>query len=157
MISHSRIVADHPGLVRPDAEHFHRMIVGSLLGLAEAVLGEAGMSWAGTGSTSTGGRPATRPGSPVTGRLREVIQRRYAARGNSTLVMGTATRMPRSRSTGAIRGAIGRAGCNGNPAQVKRDGRATHHTFRDTFASWLVQRGVSLFKVQQLLGIRARR
>ena len=27
------------------------------------------------------------------------------------------------------------------PAQVKRDGRATAHTFRDTFASWLVQRG----------------
>jgi hypothetical protein len=36
-----KIVADHPGLVRPDAEHFHRMIVGSLLGLAEAVLGKA--------------------------------------------------------------------------------------------------------------------
>jgi hypothetical protein len=32
------IIADHPGLVRPDPEHFHRMIVGSLLGLAEAVL-----------------------------------------------------------------------------------------------------------------------
>jgi hypothetical protein len=33
-----KIVAEHPGLVRPDAEHFHRMIVGPLLGLAEAVL-----------------------------------------------------------------------------------------------------------------------
>jgi hypothetical protein len=64
---------------------------------------------------------------------------------------------PRSRSTGAIRSAIGRAWCNSNPAQVKRDGRATYHIFRDTVASWLVQRGVSLFKVQQLLGIRARR
>jgi integrase len=58
----------------------------------------------------------------------------------------------RSRCTGAIRKAIDRAGCNSNPAQVKRDGRATCHTFRDTFASWLLQRGVSLFKVQQLLG-----
>jgi hypothetical protein len=33
-----KIVADHPGLARSDAEHFHRTIVGSLLGLAEAVL-----------------------------------------------------------------------------------------------------------------------
>ena len=32
------VVADHPGLLRPDSEHFHRMLVGPLLGLAEAVL-----------------------------------------------------------------------------------------------------------------------
>jgi hypothetical protein len=36
------------------------------------------------------------------------------------------------------------------PAQVKRDGRPTCQTLHDTFASWLVQRGVSLFKVQTL-------
>jgi hypothetical protein len=30
-----KVVADHPGLVRPDSEHFHRMSVGALLGLAE--------------------------------------------------------------------------------------------------------------------------
>jgi integrase len=87
----------------------------------------------------------------MTGRLREVMQRRYAARGNSAYVFpgyrDGDEDAPRSRSTGAIRGAIGRGGCNSNPAQVKRDGRATHHTFRDTFASWLVERGVSLFKV----------
>jgi hypothetical protein len=34
-----------------------------------------------------------------------------------------------------IRNAIERAGCNSNPAQVKRDGRATCHTFLDTFES----------------------
>src|SRR5689334_15782246 len=33
-----KVVADHPGLLRADAEHFHRMIIGPLLGLAEAVL-----------------------------------------------------------------------------------------------------------------------
>jgi integrase len=53
---------------------------------------------------------------------------------------------------GAIRNPIERAGCNRNPAQVKRDGHATCHTFRYNFASWPVQRGGSLFKVQQLLG-----
>jgi integrase len=92
----------------------------------------------------------------MTERLREVLQRRYAARGNSAYVFPGYTDdgadTPRGQSSHAIRRAIERAGLNSNPAQVKRDGRATCHTFRDTFASWLVQRGVSLFKVQMLLG-----
>jgi integrase len=92
----------------------------------------------------------------MTGRLREVVQRRYGARGHSAYVFPGYTDdgedTTRGKSTHAIRRAIERAGLNSNPAQVKRDGRATCHTFRDTFASWLVQRGVSLFKVQLLLG-----
>ena len=31
------VIADHPGPVRADSEHFHRLVVGSFLGLAEAV------------------------------------------------------------------------------------------------------------------------
>ena len=46
--------------------------------------------------------------------------------------------------------AIERAGLN-TPDLVERDGRAPPHPPRP-FASWLVQRGVSLFKVQALLG-----
>jgi integrase len=92
----------------------------------------------------------------MTRRLREVMQRRYEKRGNSAYVFPGYTDdgedTPRGTSTHAIRRAIERAGLNSNPAQVKRDGPATCHTFRDTFPSWLVQRGVSLFKVQMLLG-----
>ena len=33
-----RVVADHPGLVRADSEHFHRMLIGPLFGLTETVL-----------------------------------------------------------------------------------------------------------------------
>jgi hypothetical protein len=35
---YSRFVADHPGVVQADSELFHCMLVGPLLGLAEAVL-----------------------------------------------------------------------------------------------------------------------
>jgi len=71
------------------------------------------------------------------------MRRRYASHGNSACVF------PGYTNDGANR-PPGRSASN--PAQVKRGGRATCHTFRDTFASWLVQRSVSLFKVQQLLG-----
>jgi len=88
-------------------------------------------------------------------RLREVLQRRHASRGNSSYVFpgysDDGKETPRGTSTMAIRQAIARAGLNA-PDLVKRYGRATAHTLRDTYASWLVQRGVSLFKVQELLG-----
>ncbi|WP_261503555.1 tyrosine-type recombinase/integrase [Burkholderia multivorans] len=54
----------------------------------------------------------------------------------------------RGHATGAIQTAIDACGLNDDPS---RD-RVTPHTFRDTFASRLVQKGVSLVKVQHLLG-----
>ncbi|HEX4184572.1 MAG TPA: hypothetical protein VHY78_01790 [Stellaceae bacterium] len=86
------------------------MIVGSLLGLAEAVLGKAmdvvGWWWIDLY------RWKTRNSSmlTMTGRLREVMPRRYAARGNSILVMGTATRMRRGAGAPG-RSAARSAGC----------------------------------------------
>lgn len=54
----------------------------------------------------------------------------------------------RGHATGAIQSAIDACGLNDDPT---RD-RVTPHTFRDTFASRLVQAGVSLLKVSHLLG-----
>lgn len=48
----------------------------------------------------------------------------------------------------AIQGVLDRMGLNDDPENT----RITPHTFRDTFASWLVQAGVSLRKVSKLLG-----
>ncbi|KVO83336.1 hypothetical protein WL21_09900 [Burkholderia ubonensis] len=54
----------------------------------------------------------------------------------------------RGYAAGAIQAAITACGLNDDPM---RD-RVTPHTFRDTFASRLVQKGVSLLKVSLLLG-----
>lgn len=54
----------------------------------------------------------------------------------------------RGHATGAIQSAIDAAGLNNDPTAD----RVTPHTFRDTYASRLVQAGVSLLKVSHLLG-----
>lgn len=91
----------------------------------------------------------------MTARLKAVLRRRYAERSNSAYVFPTYAAKGgdrhRGKSTQAIRRAIQRAGLN-TPEAVKRGGRVTTHTLRDTFASRLVQAGVSLYKVQRLLG-----
>jgi hypothetical protein len=134
------------------------MIVGSLLGLAEAVLGKG---------DAYRGLAVDRPLSVEDRQLVHADDDGAAARGHAAALRGAGQldrgygdgeRMRRGAGApGRSAARSGRAGCNRNPAQVKRDGCATYHTVWDTFASWLVQRGVSLFKVQQLLGIRARR
>lgn len=54
----------------------------------------------------------------------------------------------RGHATGAIQGAIDACGLNDDPTAD----RVTPHTFRDTYASRLVQAGVSLLKVSHMLG-----
>ena len=59
---------------------------------------------------------------------------------------------PRGYAPKGINRAIARAKLN-EPHMVKRYGRFTAmHSFRHTFASRLVQHGMSLFQVAQLLG-----
>ena len=56
--------------------------------------------------------------------------------------------LPRGHATDAIQTQINRCGLNANP----REDKVTPHTFRDTYAARLVQAGVSLLKVSNLLG-----
>ncbi|KQV99943.1 site-specific integrase [Rhizobacter sp. Root1221] len=56
--------------------------------------------------------------------------------------------VPRGHATGSIQRHMDDCGLNDDPTQD----RATPHTFRDTFASRLVQAGVPLLTVQHLLG-----
>jgi integrase len=52
----------------------------------------------------------------------------------------------------AIRDAMNRVGLNSDPDTVKAHGKATVHTLRHTFASWLLQKGADLSAVQDMLG-----
>lgn len=89
----------------------------------------------------------------ITDRLRPILQARYARFGNYPYVFPSPTDMTSSRgySTSGIKKAIDRAGLN-SPAMVKRYGKFTAHSLRHTFASRLVQGGLSLYAVSKLLG-----
>ncbi len=89
----------------------------------------------------------------ITNRLRLILERRYALYGNSPYVFPSPVDMtrPRGYATAGIRNAIDRAGLN-TPASLKRYGKFTPHSLRHTFASRLVQGGLSLYAVSKLLG-----
>jgi integrase len=89
----------------------------------------------------------------ITDRLRPILQARYARNGNSPYVFPSPTDMtsPRGYATSGIRNAIARADLN-SPSAVKRYGKFTPHSLRHTFASRLVQGGLSLYAVSKLLG-----
>lgn len=94
----------------------------------------------------------------MTDRLREVlVRRRKLTEGRSFIFPGgkgqawTEEDTHRAYSSAGIRETMDKVGLN-EPKLVERFGTATIHTFRDTFATRLVMDGLSLYKVQKLLG-----
>lgn len=89
----------------------------------------------------------------LTDRCRAMLDRRWRTHGNYKFVFPSDTKSdaPRGYSTKGIRHAIERAGLN-EEHLVERYGRFTVHSLRHTFASRLVQAGMSLYAVSQLLG-----
>ena len=87
-----------------------------------------------------------------------VLRRRYAETGTLTYVYTgydkrTQRRVckPRAHSTDGMKSAMVRAGINSDD-NVAGLGKATIHTLRHTFASRMVQNGMSIEEVQELLG-----
>jgi integrase len=88
----------------------------------------------------------------ITNRMREVLQRRHATRGNHHYIFSgwAGGDVPRV-STAAIRTAMARVGIN-HPTKVARFGRRDVRSLRDTFATKLRRAGTSLDRIQKLLG-----
>jgi integrase len=93
----------------------------------------------------------------TTARMRDVLRRRYEARGNGFYVfkgwvaMDDGEDVPRS-STAAIRRALKDIGVN-HPSKVARFGRRDVRSLRDTFATRLrMKAGMPLDQIQTLLG-----
>ena len=87
----------------------------------------------------------------ITNRMRPVIERRLQLASSYLFPNPKDLRVPRTTTTKSIRRAIKAAGLN-SPENVSRYGTCTVHSFRDTFATRLVKAGVSLYKVQVMLG-----
>lgn len=88
----------------------------------------------------------------ITERLKAILQRRYEQYGHLPYVFpGKDENTARGYATKGIRKAIERAGLNA-PHLVTRYGKFTPHSLRHTFASRLVQNGLSLYAVSKLLG-----
>ena len=88
----------------------------------------------------------------ITARLQAILERRHRESNHPYVFAGyTDAQTPRGYSTSGIRKAIMRAELNAEHL-VKRYGKFTPHSLRHTFASRLVQGGMSLYGVSKLLG-----
>ena len=89
---------------------------------------------------------------PIADPLGAVLRARFAGRrvGVNLVFPGPAGR-PRSQPSGAIGEAMTAVGLN-EPDTVAKYGRATIHSLRHTFASWLIQNGADLGEVADALG-----
>lgn len=89
---------------------------------------------------------------PLSKRLRAVMERRYADRSGPYVFPGKDGGGPRKARAQSIGKAMDHLGFNPEET-VRRKGRATIHTLRDTFAARLAQSGkVQLYDIQKLLG-----
>lgn len=79
---------------------------------------------------------------PISDRLNEVLRKLHNQRRPF---------MEMSRAIRVLRRVIAQIG-NTNPAVVKQRGAATIHTLRDTYATRMIRKGMSLHKVGKLLG-----
>jgi len=89
----------------------------------------------------------------MTSRLTEVMRRRNEKRAEkSRYVFEGKDGEPRGYVYQGIKKAMERAGLNETSVVTEKGGKVTIHTLRHTFASRLIQNGVSLAKVSKLLG-----
>lgn len=89
---------------------------------------------------------------PITPRLQEILKKREANIVSAYVFPhATVSGAHRTPTTKGIRLAALRAGLN-TPEIVKRFGKFTAHSLRDTYATRLVKAGLSLYQVQIMLG-----
>jgi integrase len=89
----------------------------------------------------------------MTDRLKKAMEKRFHnRRPRARYVFESSNGGPRGYTAQGIKKAIDRAGLNSPDVVKDKGGKVTIHTLRHTFASRLVQAGVSLAKVSKLLG-----